>query len=64
MTIPLTIYKWLYKIDPIHSQMSIQLTIYINDYIAIDYIHSQIAIQVTIYKWLYTIDYIYNWVYT
>ena len=60
MTIQLTIYKWLYTIDYIHSQMAMQLTIYkwlytlSNDNI-IDYIHSQMTIQLTIYiiKWLH-----------
>ena len=45
-------------IDFIHSQMTIQLIIYIvksiNDY-TIDYIHSQMTIQLTIYNWLLTI---------
>ena len=52
----------------IHSQMTIQLTIYIvkllynsNDY-TIDYIHSQMTIQLTIYILTndYTIDYIHS----
>ena len=57
-----------YTIDYIHSQMTIQLTIYIVkwsihiDYthsqmtIQLIYIHSQMTIQLTIYKWLCTID--------
>ena len=61
MTIQLTIYKWLYKIACIHSQITIKLTIYIvkglynwlstNDY-TIDYIY----IVNWLYSWLYTLS--------
>ena len=63
MTIQLTIYKWLYTIDYVHSQVTIFIVkwlhnwLYTNDY-TIDYIHSQMSVQLTMYKWQY------NWLYT